>query len=361
MNGLENINGATGLRKKLRGMILNGTLPPGSRLPGARTLSRKCGLHYQTINRIYHELTECGLVEIRQGHGTVVRHPDLSQVRILALMFKSEDNERSHQYYHHEFIKGIEEKQTKSGVQLDFREIRVDEPAATFAGLLRKMPIYDGIIVLHPLCARIDNFLFACNIPVVIYMDADSMPFSTVTYDSTATTYMTTCHLIENGCRKIGLVIRNIEHSNIQRKVIGYIRAMRDHRLAIEPDFIWELKGQSQFFSVVQRINDHMKTHRLLNGYLCTGSNEGVILASCMRRDGVKIPEQTMIIGYDEVEGCDDITRVVLPRRACALRCVDWILEHLGHPVLSDKVFIPSTLHIGNTTVKTGGKKCKVS
>lgn len=361
MNGLQNISDPADLRKKLRGMILNGVIPPGSRLPGARTLGRKCGLHYQTVNRIYHELAERGLVETRQGHGTVVLYPDLSLIRILVLVEKVFDNERSHSYYHQEFVQGLEEKRAALGIQLEFAELGRDESSPVYDRFLRKSEDYDGIILLYSFSSDISDVLFNCKIPLVAYMTNDSMPFSTVTADTVGTTYMATRLLIEKGCRKIGLVVRNLENPNIQRKLLGYVSAMRDSGLNIEPDFIWELTGKSQFFNVVQQIGDHLKNHRLLDGYVCTGSNEGIILSSCLRRDGVKIPEQAMIVGYDEVEGGDDITRVVLPRRPCAHRCIEWILEHLGTPVMGEKILIPATLHIGNTTTKNGGKKCYAS
>lgn len=358
MNGLENINDPAELRKKLRGMILNGTIPPGSRLPGARTLGRECGLHYQTVNRIYHELAERGLPETRQGHGTVVLHPDLSQVRILALAEKVFDSERPHSYYRQEFIQGLEEKRAALGVQLEFAELGRNESLSVYDRFLQKTADFDGIILLYSFSADISEILYNCKIPLAAYMTNDATPFSTITTDTTRTTYMATRFLIDGGCRKIGLLMRNLQAPNIQRKLLGYVTAMRDSGLSIEPDFIWELTGESQFFSVAQQINDHLKNHRLLDGYVCTGSNEGIILASCLRRDGIKIPEQTMIVGYDEIEGCVDITRVVLPRRPCAHRCIEWILEHLGTPVMGEKILIPSTLHIGNTTNKNGGKKC---
>ena len=62
MNCPGNINSTAELRRYLRHTLLNGGLPPGSRLPGVRSLGRECGIHYQTVNRIYHELARQGLV-----------------------------------------------------------------------------------------------------------------------------------------------------------------------------------------------------------------------------------------------------------------------------------------------------------
>jgi|GEM_PF-5274162 DNA-binding LacI/PurR family transcriptional regulator len=359
MKLFEDANTAPELRERLRRMILSGELPPGARLPGARTLSRLCGVHYQTVNRIYHELAEAGFAEIRQGVGAMVLCPDLSQVHFLVLSEKADDNERSHSFYRNEFFDALKEKQAELGIQLDFIEIGTDNASAAREQFERKLPGCDGIVVQFASWKKIADLLFSCRVPVITYFNSSFMPFNVATNDSADTIYRATRHLIENNCKKIGLVVRNLFPSgpNIPKKLLGYINAMRDAGLPVEPDFFWELKGESQFFSAVSQIDELLKMRRLLDGYVCTGSNEGVILASCMRRDGIRIPEQAMIVGYDEIEGCDDITRIVLPRRACAHRCLTWLVEHIGRPVMGDVVFVPSTLHIGNTTVGNGGKK----
>lgn len=360
MNRFENINSTIELRKRLRHMILSGEISPGTRLPGARTLAEDCGIHYQTINRIYHELGEQGFVEIRQGAGTIALHPDFTNIRLVALLEDPDSNERSHLYYQDVFIKAVKEKQNKLGVNIDFLHMKPGKQRSK--ELLRLLEPYDGAIAV---LSRNDTatILNHSSIPVISYLDNRQSSLSSITNDSAATAYMATRHLIEAGCRKIGLIVRDMNMSSISKKLVGYVCAMRDAGLSIEPDYIWELKVKSQFFQVLQQINNHIKNNRLLDGYVCTGSNEGAILLSCLQRDGVKIPEQVKIVGYDEIEGCPDMTRIILPRRQCAHRCIEWLLEHLGNPTTMEQEFIPSELHIGNTTitVKYGGKKCEVS
>ncbi|MCJ2542950.1 GntR family transcriptional regulator [Thermostichus vulcanus] len=52
--------------------IACGQFPPGCRLPSTRQLAMQTGLHRNTINKVYHQLEEMGLVETRAASGIYV-------------------------------------------------------------------------------------------------------------------------------------------------------------------------------------------------------------------------------------------------------------------------------------------------
>lgn len=52
--------------------IACGQFPPGRRLPSTRQLAMQTGLHRNTINKVYHQLEEMGLVETRAASGIYV-------------------------------------------------------------------------------------------------------------------------------------------------------------------------------------------------------------------------------------------------------------------------------------------------
>jgi DNA-binding transcriptional regulator YhcF (GntR family) len=60
------------VRGQLAGMIGDGRLPVGTRLPPVRQLATELGLAVNTVARAYRELEGAGLVETRGRHGTVV-------------------------------------------------------------------------------------------------------------------------------------------------------------------------------------------------------------------------------------------------------------------------------------------------
>ncbi len=60
------------VRGQLAGMIGDGRLPVGTRLPAVRQLATDLGLAVNTVARAYRELEGAGLVQTRGRHGTVV-------------------------------------------------------------------------------------------------------------------------------------------------------------------------------------------------------------------------------------------------------------------------------------------------
>lgn len=64
-----------GLAHGIRGMIMDGRLATGSRLPSERILASTLGLSRTTITRAFGELVDSGWAVARQGSGTTVRMP----------------------------------------------------------------------------------------------------------------------------------------------------------------------------------------------------------------------------------------------------------------------------------------------
>jgi GntR family transcriptional regulator len=61
------------IRQQLHDRIVDGTLPPGGRLPTIRGLATDLHLAPGTVARAYAELEEAGLVETNRSKGTRVR------------------------------------------------------------------------------------------------------------------------------------------------------------------------------------------------------------------------------------------------------------------------------------------------
>src|ERR1700760_1375340 len=60
------------IAEQLRGLILNGQYPPGSKLPPERELSKRLKVNRASLREALKKLEHLGLVRIRQGDGTRV-------------------------------------------------------------------------------------------------------------------------------------------------------------------------------------------------------------------------------------------------------------------------------------------------
>ena len=70
------------MQEQITALIQSGQLPPGTRLPSVRELSRTTLVSLITIRRAYAELDEAGLIVRKQGQGTFVAERDPVQEQL---------------------------------------------------------------------------------------------------------------------------------------------------------------------------------------------------------------------------------------------------------------------------------------
>jgi GntR family transcriptional regulator len=59
--------------EQFRHYLVEGTLNPGDRLPGVRSLAMDLGVHFNTVAEAYRTLSEEGWLEVSQGRPVIVR------------------------------------------------------------------------------------------------------------------------------------------------------------------------------------------------------------------------------------------------------------------------------------------------
>ncbi len=75
-----------GLAHRIRGMVMDGRLATGSRLPSERALAETLGLSRTTITRAFAELVDTGWAVARRGSGTTVRLPVADRAPSISLV-----------------------------------------------------------------------------------------------------------------------------------------------------------------------------------------------------------------------------------------------------------------------------------
>ena len=83
------------LESAIREMILDGRLPPNSRLPATRHLSSDLGISRLTVKNVYEQLTSEGFLHSRRGDGTYVADIATTEIPLeLPAVFKSASGEK---------------------------------------------------------------------------------------------------------------------------------------------------------------------------------------------------------------------------------------------------------------------------
>jgi LacI family transcriptional regulator, galactose operon repressor len=135
----------------------------------------------------------------------------------------------------------------------------------------------------------------------IIFFDRVCEDFDTVkvTTDDFESGYMATRHLIDQGCKRIAHLGISRELSIGNKRLAGYLKAMEDHRIAIDESLI------------VQCTNEHSLDYELIKK-LCIERQPDGIFASVekyaittyevCRELKLNIPKDVMVIGFSNLE-----------------------------------------------------------
>ncbi len=79
------------LTDQLRAQVLSGRAAAGSALPSVRSLARALAIHPNTVLRVYEQLAEEQLIDLRHGEGTfVVARPPTGRLHSYRMLFADE-------------------------------------------------------------------------------------------------------------------------------------------------------------------------------------------------------------------------------------------------------------------------------
>ena len=77
----------------MREQLLTGRLKAGDRLLPERELATRLGVSRPVIREVLRALAAMGVIDIRHGHGSVVRRPDFSEMGDLFTLMLAQDDE----------------------------------------------------------------------------------------------------------------------------------------------------------------------------------------------------------------------------------------------------------------------------
>jgi LacI family transcriptional regulator len=158
----------------------------------------------------------------------------------------------------------------------------------------------DGLLVLESVVS--DAFLKlveSCNFPVVL-MDMEAEELASVTDDSEAGGYLATSCLIARGHREIGCITGPADHHQSRLRYRGFLRALDEAGIELNPDWVYagNLEADSGESAVVQLCRDAQRP----TGLFAFNDLSALGAMSQAARQGLRVPEDLSIIGYDDIQ-----------------------------------------------------------
>ncbi|MER7519608.1 substrate-binding domain-containing protein [Streptomyces sp. NPDC126499] len=287
---------------QLRRGMLDGTWPPGSKLPTERALAAETGVSVTTVRRAYEDLVALGLVERRQGAGTFAaprteeERPDRRVVGVLV---------PDTAFYYPRVLHGIEQELTAAGARLVLACSHYD-PAEEDAAVERLLTAgVHGLLLVPTLHTATDpgrraEELLALPVPAVLVerrlaAHGPGDPTEHVCTDHEGGAYDAVRHLRALGHRRLGLVVRSDAPTTAPIES-GFARAVADLGLPAphrQSDVMaeWNPERADRAVAALREAGT--------SAALCFGDREAALVLAAARRAGLRVPDDLALISYD--------------------------------------------------------------
>lgn len=293
------------LINEIKSKILSGELKGGQKLGSENELTEQYGYSRQTIRQAFGVLENEGLIYRIRGSGTYVRDDKLPsrsrsyQVGVIATYMSD--------YIFPYIINGIEDELTPEGyhITLGVTKNKLEEESRILHSFLNME--LDGIIVEGTKSAfpnpniELYEKIREKGIPVVFfnsfYPELQGIPY-VVTDDKNAGK-MATDYIIECGSKKLGGIFKSDDMQG-HRRYSGFASSIVKHGLEFTDDsIIWYTTSDESRFTDEAYASYILSAFKDCDGIVCYNDKIAARLIKLLTENGVKIPEEKMIISFD--------------------------------------------------------------
>lgn len=325
---------AAQIRARIALQIADAELSPGDRLPSVRSLAGELGINVNTVRAAYAKLEADGLVETRQGIGSVVLATSTGGppsgaigfgANTIAVLIAGLDP------FYLPMLRGIEDAASERGSLVLITDSR-DSPALADAMMRRLIARgVDGIIAVSvgPMPDPVPEHADA-RLPPIVYVDQPERRGHSLLFDGAGAGYAATRHLSEHGHHRIGLLTAPITWPNVAEVHRGYLQALRDAGDEPAPELVSEVPefsveaGRAALARVLDLPDPPAAVFAADSGLAL-----GALYEAKLR--GMEVPHDLAIVGYTDspLSTLVDppLTMVEVPAREIGARAVRTLFD----------------------------------
>lgn len=213
--------------------------------------------------------------------------------------------------------------------------------------------LVDGMIVTGDnRDTEIVETFIASQIPLVMVGTPDLASVSYVDTDNYNGAYVATQHLIECGCRRIGIISTEINKSS-EHRLSGYKQALADHQIALDERLI--TYGNYTIDSGYQAMKELLPYRP--DGVFSTNDAMAIGCLRAAREAKIRIPEDICLIGFDDLpyamQAEPALSTIQQPIQQSGSEAVELLLRLIDHDGRTDlplSTILPNTLIVRGTT-----------
>ena len=240
-----------------------------------------------------------------------------------------------------ELVKGVEEAARQNGYSIILEDTSEDPEKEARAIQVMLSERVDGLL-LTPVQSKKEGVekVLKSKVPLVLmgrYFSDLETPY--VVSDDVRGAILATEHLIDLGHRNIAHVAGPLHISSAQDRLSGYKQALREHGIPAREEVI--LTGAVTLRDGYEAGKELLKLKTLPTAVFAYSDLVAIGLMQALMEEGVKIPEDISLVGYDDIEFSAytkvPLTTVRIPKRALGQKAVRMLLVSLRDGGLPDK------------------------
>lgn len=221
-----------------------------------------------------------------------------------------------------------------------------------------KQELCSGLLVLATEMDRSEILkLRNINIPTVI-LDSDypSLGIASVTMNNRALAYEAVSHLIGLGSKEVGYLCSNIRTGNCSNRENGYLEALRDHGIEWNKELVFPLTPSLS--GACHDMLYHLSTNRTIPRALFADNDVIAVGAmQAMRQHGIKIPDDTYIVGVDNTMlaqvSSPTLSSMQISHSALGKKAIMLLLDQIVNPDYTPvQIYVDSKLTIRESSTQ---------
>jgi LacI family transcriptional regulator len=194
----------------------------------------------------------------------------------------------------------------------------------------------DGLIISPPADSEAQMIeLQQQDIPFVL-LDRyfPSVKTNYVALNNHAAAIMATEHLIESGCRRIGMINYRTTLYHLQERTRGYLNTMKKHQMPFRKSWLRQVDIANSKTEIEKAVKDVLNGDEPVDGLVFTSNIIAAHGLKFINTLPIKVPDDLAIVSFDETEALDlfyaPLTYIKQPLREMGAMATKILLENIG-------------------------------
>ncbi|MDR0908281.1 MAG: LacI family DNA-binding transcriptional regulator [Spirochaetaceae bacterium] len=240
-------------------------------------------------------------------------------------------NER-HNPFITEYLEGIEMEASKKNCKVEvafFEHKEIEDIVQS-----QENTDADGLIVLGTELNAYEPRHFAKLKTPVVFIDTyfPLASFDCIDIDNSDGVFKALEHFYENGHRSIGLIKSKFETRNFQMREFSFRESMKYFNLPVQEQFILDV--DSAYEQATVDMNKHLAGgQKLPTAFFCMNDIIAYACMKALRENGIKIPEDISIIGFDDLPSSNlsepPLTSIRVSNQQIGQRALEKLLQRI--------------------------------